>query len=171
MSITTLALIVLAPILVWRIYARIRGQMARQRSILSRHYTGILVFGALILVPASEAVTRPLSLGALAAGAAFGIALGVYGLRHTRFEQTDEGYYFTPNERLGIAAAMVLVARVLYIGLDIYINQGSGAPTPRFTDSPVSMWCAGLTGGYFCTYSVGLMRWRQRLGKAIRDMK
>jgi hypothetical protein len=151
MSLTTLALIILAPVLVWRIYARIKGQMARQRSILSRHYTGILVFAAMILVPVSEAMTRPLSLGALAAGAALGIALGFYGLRHTRFEQTEEGYYFTPNERLGIAAGMVLVARVLYIGLDIYINQGSGVPAPGFTDSPVSMWCVGLTGGYFCT--------------------
>jgi hypothetical protein len=171
MSLTTLALIILAPVLVWRIYARIKGQMARQRSILSRHYTGILVFAAMILVPVSEAMTRPLSLGALAAGAALGIALGFYGLRHTRFEQTEEGYYFTPNERLGIAAGMVLVARVLYIGLDIYINQGSGVPAPGFTDSPVSMWCVGLTGGYFCTYSAGLMLWRRRLDKTIREMK
>jgi hypothetical protein len=171
MSLTTLALIILAPVLVWRVYSRIKGQMARQRSILSRHYTGILVFAAMILVPVSEAMTRPLSLGALVAGCALGIALGVYGLRHTRFEQTEEGYYFTPNEKLGIAAAMVLVARVLYIGLDIYINKGSGAPTPGFTDSPLSMWCVGLTGGYFATYSAGLMLWRRRLDKAIREMK
>jgi hypothetical protein len=33
------------------------------------------------------------------------------------------------------------------------------------------MWCVGLTGGYFATYSAGLMLWRRRLDKAIREMK
>jgi hypothetical protein len=168
MSLTTLALIVLAPILVWRIYSRLKAQMARQRSIMSRHYTGVLVFFAMVVVPASEAVTRPLSIGALLAGTALGVALGVYGLRQTRFEETAEGYYFTPKERLGMAVAMVLVARVLYIGVDIYINKDSGAPTPRFTESPLSMWCVGLVGAYFGVYSAGLLRWRWRLDKAIR---
>jgi hypothetical protein len=30
------------------------------------------------------------------------------------------------------------------------------------------MWCVGLVGAYFCTYSAGLLRWRWRLDKAIR---
>ncbi|MFL6672181.1 MAG: hypothetical protein ACJ8LG_02680 [Massilia sp.] len=171
MSLTTLALIVLAPILVWRVYSRLKGQMARQRSILSRHYTGLLVFGAMVVVPLSEVMTRPFSLIALAGGTLIGIALGNFGLRHTRFEETEQGYFFTPNERLGIAMAMVLVARVLNIGVDIYINQGSNRPTPGFTDSPLSMLCVGLTCGYFGTYSAGLLRWRRRLDKAIREMK
>jgi hypothetical protein len=171
MSLTTLALIILAPVLVWRIYTRIKGQMARQRSILSRHYTGILVFIAMIVVPASEVMTKPLELGALAAGTGLGIALGVYGLRITRFEETPEGYFFKPNERLGIAAAMVLVARVLYVGVDLYLNQGSVRPTAGFTESLVGMWCVGLTGGYFATYSIGLLKWRRRLEKAARAME
>jgi hypothetical protein len=172
MSLTTLALIVLAPVLVWRIYARLKTQMARQRSILSRHYTGLLVFGAMVVVPLSEVLPgRPLSLAALAGGALLGIALANFGLKKTRFEETAEGYFFTPNARLGIAVAMVLVARILYIGLDIYINQGSGMRTPGFTDSPLSMLCVGLTGAYFGTYSAGLLRWRRRLEKAAREMK
>jgi hypothetical protein len=172
MSLTTLALIVLAPVLVWRVYSRLKSQMARQRSILSRHYTGLFVFVAMIVVPLSEVLAgRPLSLAALAGATLAGIALGTFGLKQTRFEETEEGYYFTPNARLGIAVAMVLVARILYIGVDIYINQGTAARAPGFTDSPVSMLCVGLTAGYFATYSAGLLRWRRRLDKAIRDMK
>jgi hypothetical protein len=169
MSLTTLALIVLAPILVWRIYARLKAQMARQRSILSRHYTGLLVFGAMVVVPLSEVLPgRPLSLAALAGGALLGIGLANFGLKKTRFEETAEGYYFTPNARLGIAVAMVLVARILNIGVDIYISQGSGMRAPGFTDSPLSMLCVGLTGAYFGTYSAGLLRWRRRLEKAAK---
>jgi hypothetical protein len=169
MSLTTLALIALLPLLVWRIYQRLKTRMTRQRSILSRHYTGLLVFAAIVLIPVTEMGERPFSLAALALGAIAGIALGSYGLRRSRFEDTAEGYFFTPPSRMGILVAMLLVARVLYLGIEIYMNQGSNQPNPRFSDSPVTMFCVGLTGAYFATFSAGLMRWRQRLRKAIEN--
>lgn len=167
MSLTTLALIFLVPLLVWRIYQRLKKQMVRQRSIMSRHYTGLLVFGALLLVPATELAGRPLSLAALAGGALGGIALGYYGLSRTRFEDTSEGYYFTPPTRMGILIAMLLVARVIYLGIEIYLNQGSNHPNPRFTDSPLTMFCLGVAAAYFATFSGALMRWRQKKRKEI----
>jgi hypothetical protein len=167
MSLTTLALIALVPVLVWRIYQRLKTQMARQRSIMSRHYTGLLVFGAMVLVPATELGDRPFSLAALAAGAIAGIGLGAYGLRRTRFEDTSEGYFFTPPMRMGILVAMPLVARVIYLGIEIYMNQGSNQPNPRFSDSPATMLSVGLAGAYFATFSASLMRWRQRLRKEV----
>ena len=140
--------------------------MQRQRSILTRHYTGIFVFVAMILVPASELLANPTALAALAAGTLGGIGYGIWGLKLTRFEETDEGYYFTPNARLGIVIAMLFTARVLYIGFELYANQGSTAPTPRFTDSPLTMLVVGLTGAYFGTYSIGVLRWRLKRQKA-----
>ena len=166
MNLTTIALLVLTPFLVWRVYSRLRTMMARQRSILSRHWTGVGVFLAMVLVPASELVSRPEGLAWLLAGTAGGIAYGVWGLRLTRFEDTDEGCYFTPNARLGILIAMLFTARILYIGFEMYANQGSNIPTPRFTDSPLTMLTVGLTGGYFGTFSAGLLRWRLKLKKA-----
>jgi len=171
MTLTTLALIVLVPLLVWRIHSRLKHQMARQRSIMSRHYTGLFVFAALILVPGSELGDRPFQLAALAAGAIAGIALGTYGLRRTRFEDTPEGYFFTPPSRMGILVAMLLVARVIYLGIEIYMNQGSSRPNPRFTDSPVTMLCLGMTAAYFATFSANLMRWRQRKRKEIGNVE
>lgn len=165
MSITTLALIVLLPVLVWRVYQRLKAQMTRQRSIMSRHYTGLLVFGAMLLVPAAGMGDRPLSLAALALGAVAGIALGIYGLRRTRFEDTAEGYYFTPPMRMGVLVGMLLVARVIYLGIEVYMNQGSNQPNPRFSDSPLTMYCLGMTAAYFATFSANLMRWRLRLRK------
>ena len=163
---TTIALLVLTPILVWRVYARLKTQMQRQRSILARHYTGIFVFLAMIAVPASELLGNLVSLGALAVGVAGGIGYGAWGLKLTRFDETDEGYFFTPNARLGILVAMLFAARVLYIGFELYANQGSTAPTPRFTDSPLTMLVVGLTGAYFATYSTGILRWRLKRQKA-----
>ena len=166
MNLTTLALLVLTPLLVWRVYSRLKTMMARQRSIMTRHWTGLGVFLAMLLVPASELVARPVTLGWLALGAAAGIAYGLWGLRLTRFEQTSEGCYFTPNARLGILIAMLFTARILYIGFDMYANQGSNAPTPPFTDSLLTLLAVGITGGYFGTLSAGLLRWRLKLKKA-----
>ena len=165
MNLTTLALLVLTPFLVWRVYSRLKTMMARQRSIMSRHWTGLGVFLAMVLVPASELVSRPAMLGWLVLGTAAGIGYGVWGLRLTRFEDTDEGYYFTPNARLGILIAMLFTARILYIGFEMYANQGSNAPTPRFTDSLVTMLAVGVTAGYFGTFSAGVLRWRLKLKK------
>ena len=169
MSLTTLALIALLPLLIWRIHSRLKHQMTRQRSIMSRHYTGLFVFVVMILIPASELGDRPFQLAALAAGAIGGIALGSYGLRRTRFEDTPDGYFFTPPSRMGILVAMVLVARVVYLGIEIYMNQGSNRPNPRFTDSPITMLCLGLTAAYFATFSAARMRGRQRMRKEIGD--
>src|SRR4051812_16034802 len=119
MSLYTLALIALVPILVWRIYSRIKKQMARQRSILSRHYTGLLVFGGMLVVPLPDLGNNPFALAAMAAGAIGGIVLGQYGLRKTRFEDTPEGYFVTPPMRMGVLVAMLLVARVVYLGIEI----------------------------------------------------
>jgi hypothetical protein len=167
MSLTTLALVFLVPFLVWRIYQRLKSQMLRQRSIMSRHYTGLLVFGAMLLVPVAELADRPLTLAVLALGAIAGIGLATQGLRRTRFEDTPEGYFFAPPMRMGILVGMLLVARVIYLGIEIYMNQGSNQPYPRFSDSPVTMFCLGLTAAYFATFSASLMRWRQRLRKAV----
>lgn len=169
LTITTLALLVLTPILAWRIYRRVKGQMQRQRSTVSRHYTGLLVFGAMILVPMSQLFNAPYNLAALAVGAAFGIGYGFWGLKLTRFEDGEQGYWFTPNARLGIVMAMLLVARLLYLGVEIYANQGSGKPVQNVTESPLTMLCIGLTAGYFGCYSAGLLRWRRKLRRQLQQ--
>lgn len=169
MNLTTLALLVLTPFLVWRVYSRLKTMMARQRSIMSRHWTGLGVFLAMVLVSGSEQVSHPPMLGWLVLGTAAGIAYGIWGLRLTRFEQTDEGCYFTPNARLGILIAMLFTARVLYVGFEMYANQGTNMPTPHFTDSLVTMLAVGVTGGYFGTFSAGVLRWRLKLKKAAAE--
>jgi hypothetical protein len=169
MNLTTIALLVLTPLLVWRVYSRLKELMVRRRSVIARHWTTLAVFVAMLLVPASELAARPADLAWLALGAAGGIGYGLWGLRLTRLEQTEQGCYFTPNARLGIAIAMLFVARILYVGFEMYANQGSDAPTPKFTDSPLSLLAVGLMAGYFGLYTAGLLRWRYRLKKAARE--
>ncbi|WP_426103528.1 hypothetical protein [Massilia sp. TSP1-1-2] len=167
LSVYTLALLALAPLLVWRIYSRVKGMMKRQRSVMQRHYTGAGVFTAIAAVTASQVAPDLALLGWLAVGVGGGIAYGVWGLKLTRFEAVQDGYFFTPNARLGLVIAMLFVACVLFIGFEIYANDGSGQPTPRVTDYVFFLPCLGLMLGYFGTYSAGMLRWRWRLRKAV----
>lgn len=167
MDIWTIALLVLTPVLVWRIYSRLKAVLGRQRSIMQKHYTGALVFCGMALIPASQFFGEPAMLGWLAIGVAMGIGYGIWGLKLTRFETIKKGYFFTPNMRLGMVIAMLFVASLLYIGFEIYANQGRGLPTPRLTDYPFFLPCLGLVAGYFGTYSIGLLRWRNKLRKAL----
>ena len=50
------------------------------------------------------------------------------------------------------------------------VIKGSNLPNPRLTDSPVTMYCLGLTGAYFAAYSFGLMRWRRQKRQEIGTM-
>ncbi len=167
LSVYTIALLVLAPLLVWRIYSRVKGMMKRQRSVMQRHYTGALAFTALVLVSGSQLTELPGALGWLVVGTLGGIGYGVWGLKLTRFETVKEGYFFTPHARLGLIVAMLFVAAVLYVGFEIYANEGKGLATPKVTDYIFFMPCMGLMAGYFGTYSVGLLRWRWKLRKAV----
>ena len=74
MNIQTIALLILVPLLMWRVYARLKRMMARQQSVMSRHWTGLAVFTAMVLVPGSELLAQPASLGWLAVGTAAGYA-------------------------------------------------------------------------------------------------
>jgi hypothetical protein len=169
LSIPTIALLLLAPVAVWRIYSRIKTQMMRQRSIMQRHYTGLGAFSAMALVAAAQLASRPAMLGWLLAGVAGGIAYGIWGLKLTGFESTREGCFFTPNRRLGLVIAMQFVALLMYIAFSIYANQGSGNQTPNAGDFPFSAPSLGLVAGYFATYSAGLLKWRFKLRKEINE--
>lgn len=160
MNLYTLALLVLTPLLVWRIYSRLKQMVVRQRSIIARHWTGLAMFTALVLIVGSEVRHSAELLGWLAVGVAGGIGYGIWGLRLSRLEATEQGAYFTPHPRLGIIAAMLVAARVLYVGFEIYVDQQAGLPMQRFTDAPLTVLALSFAGAYYASYNAGLLRWR-----------
>ena len=165
METTTLALLVLIPLLVWRIYSRLKRMMGRQPSQLWRHWAAAVLLPALLAALAVAVATKGdvLALSCLGAGALAGAWLGVWGLKLTRFENTDKGYFYTPNLRLGMLVAMLFVARVLYRGMELYMNTRVAVPVPQadFTQSPLTLLTFGLLAGYYAAYAWGLLRWRR----------
>lgn len=164
METTTLALLCLVPLLVWRIYSRLKKLVARQKSQLWRHRLVAFGFPVLIVFLATTTRFDILPLSSLGAGVLAGGWLGVLGIRLTRFEQIGKDYFFTQHRYLGLAITMLFIARLLYRGMEIYLNTRLDVPLPPppFGQSPLTMAAYGLVTGYYATYAWGLLRWRQR---------
>ena len=162
-GLTTAAIVVL---IVWRLYARIRRVIGRQRLHPRRPWITLTVLPLiLILLSVSSGAQPPLEL-ALWGGVLLGLALGVLGLRLTRFEASAAGLFYTPSAHLGIALSALLVCRIAYRFITGGI-PGADAPTsaaPALT--PLTLLLVGTLAGYYCTYALGLLRWQARLRRA-----
>ncbi len=115
-------------------------------------------------------MARPSSTLALAAGSAVGAALGTYGLRLTKFEQTVSGLFYTPNAHLGIALSLLLLGRIAYRASQVYLSAVPPAATGAdFVHSALTLLIFGTLAGYYVTYAIGLLRWRGRVTAATAD--
>jgi hypothetical protein len=170
---STITLLVVAPLLIWRLYSRIRRMVGRQRLSRVRPWITVILFPLLVLLLTSAAYVRPERLLWLAGGLASGAVLAVYGLRRTQFEATSQGLFYTPHAHLGIALSLLLVGRILYRLIQVYY-LGSMAPsgTSDFARSPATLAVFGILAGYYIAYAVGLLRWRHReIGAKGREAK
>jgi hypothetical protein len=166
---STLTILALTPLIAWRIYVRIRRMVGRQRVSRIRLWITLILFPLLLALLSMSAYAHWERLGWLAAGLAAGAGLGVFGLKHTRFEPTREGLYYTPNAHLGIALSLLFVGRIGWRLVQLFVH---GLPQPGqpddFTTSPLTLSIVGLLFGYYISYAAGLMRWRFAVLRAKR---
>jgi hypothetical protein len=161
---SSMVIVAVVPFIVWRVYSRYRRLVGRQRSKPWRHWVSVVFFPLLLLALSLPLYLHPIALAALVGGIVVGSALGVFGLKHTRFEVTCEGYFFTPNSRIGIALLSLMVARIVYRFYEISTLTGGpgAAQTPDFARSPLTLAIIGMVASYYTVYGIGLLRWRAR---------
>ena len=165
--------IAIAALIAWRFYSRVRRMVGRQRLTEVRPWITVTLFPLLTAGLLLGSFARPhpqtaqiaqITLLALLGGVAVGVCLGIYGLRLTRFEQTPEGLFYTPSAHLGIGLSAVLLLRIGYRMLQVYVSSGgSSGPPPGYTQSPLTLVIFGALAGYYVTYAIGLLRWRKRV--------
>ena len=167
---STITLLVLLPLVAWRVYARFRRMVGRQRLSRIRPWITLAIFPlviALLGVAAHEHLDR---LFWLAGGLGLGALLGTFGLRKTRFEPTPEGLFYTPNAHLGIALSLLFVGRLVYRLFEVYlIAPGMPNGVDDFARSPLTLAVFGLLAGYYIRYAIGLVRWRFGVLRAKRE--
>lgn len=154
----------IVPLVLWRVYARIKRLVTRQRSVAWRHWLGLGLFGFVIAVMALVSLSRPLGLAALAAGVGAGAGLAVAALQRTRFELEDGVLHYTPHAHIGLAVSLVFIGRLCWRMLEVYQLHGAPQPPQNPGDSPLTMLTFGIMAGYYTLYAAGVLRWRRAHG-------
>ena len=159
-----LIVIAVAALVVWRIYARIRRMVGRQRLGRVRPWITVTVFPLIFALLMLRGLANPVTGIAALAGALVGIGLGVLGTRLTKFEVTPAGLFYTPNAHLGIALSLLLVLRLGYRFVMLQASSGHADPqATQIGSSPLTMAIFGTLAGYYVTYAIGLLRWRAQV--------
>jgi hypothetical protein len=157
---------VLIPLVLWRVYSRIKRLTTRQRSKVWRHRTTLVFFPLLVLSLAAVALqTSPIALAGLAAGLPVGLVLARIATSRTKFEQAGGEYYFTPDAPIGMLVALLFLGRMGYRAYEYYA-LGSFAHH-EFVTSPATLFIFGILAGYYMTFAAGLLAWRKRTAAAL----
>lgn len=158
---STYVVAAIVALVAWRIYRRFKRAAGRQRLSRVRGPLTLLLYGFLIAVLALVNLRHPLHLAAFVAALGVGGALAHYALRRTTFEPTPTGLYYTPYAPIGIAVALLFVARLAWRAVEVYMIGGQ---VPRdateFARSPLTLVAFGVMAGYYAAYMAGLVRWR-----------
>jgi hypothetical protein len=166
----TLAYLAIGSLVAWRVYARFRRMIGRQRLSKYRAPITLGIFSALVVLVAVASLRHPDRLLWLLLALSCGAGLGFFGLTRTRFEAIPgQGLFYTPNAHLGIALSLLFVARIAYRLYEVYvIDPNVPRNATEFAQSPLTLLAFGLLAGYYLSYAVGLARWRARVFRAKR---
>jgi hypothetical protein len=153
--------IAVVPLVLWRVYSRVRRLTTRQRSKVWRHRTTLGFFPLLLLVLGYLAVkTNPVALAGMAAGLVAGALLGRAAIARTQFEQQGEEFYFKPFAPIGIVMAALVIGRMGWRAYEFYAMGASDHH--QFLASPLTLLIFGTLAGYYVSFALGLLAWRSR---------
>lgn len=153
--------ILIAALIGLRVYMRMRRSFGRQRVQPRRMTVRIAIFAILSVLLVILTRGNVVMLAALLGGGGCGAALGHLGLRHTRFESTPEGRFYTPHTYIGVTLTVLFLARIAY---DFLVVYHGAPPSPEDgqaglpPESPLTLAVSGAFIAYYLTYYVGILR-------------
>jgi hypothetical protein len=171
----------IAVLVVFAVYRRLRRSFGRQ-PLRPRRMTVRMVLLTVVGCALTPLAFRSAQfLSAELAGAALGVALGLWGAERTRFLMSGDRLYYVPHTYTGIAVSLLFLGRLAFRLVQIYwgthpsnggyANSVPGAdPAQAFTAAPMvrSPLTVGLLfvliGYYLCYY--GLVLWKSKHLKA-----
>jgi hypothetical protein len=158
--------VLIAALVAWGIVRRLRRSFGRQPVQPARIWVRVGILTLVGGLVAATSVTRGAQmLEALVAGLACGALLAYVGLRHTRFEVTPEGRFYTPHTYIGLAVTLLFLGRLVYRFLHLpngangYGSDPNAAVAYQRTPLTVGIFAA-LVGYYVLFYAGVLLRTR-----------
>lgn len=162
--------LVLIPVMALIVWRRVRSQFGPQPIRRKKMVFRIVVFAVLGGFFASVVMHDMRLLGGLGGGMLAGAALGLFGLRLSRFQLDPiKGDCYVPNPYIGALVTVLFLARLLwrFAMLSPQLRDPTGATPPihgpDIGQSPLTMALFGVVVGYYICYFAGLLIHHQRL--------
>ncbi len=161
-----ITLVVTIALVGFAIYRRVRRTIGRQPFQPRRMQTRMIVLGIVGAIALAFSIRNIEVAGAMLAGLVGGAALGIFGLRHTKFETTPQGQFYTPHTYIGLFVTLLFLGRLAYRFLIVMPAMQAAAhvnenPYASFQKSPLTMAIFGIVIGYYVAY----------YGAVIREMR
>ncbi len=156
-------------IVAFGIYRRVRRNIGRQPLIARRQIFRMVIFTLICGLLAFLHPLQPVAEAYMGSGFLVGVVVGWFALRHTEFEATPQGYFYTPHLYIGIAVTALFVGRILYRVALLYGMTGAGSaatPVPASDGNPLTLGILFLTASYYIVYCTGLLRWLRKAQQA-----
>ena len=147
--------IVFCGLVAWGIYRRLRRNIGRQKLRPVRITISIVIFSVASALLLFLSLGIPKLMLGIGGGLALGLPLGFVGLRLTRFETTEEGHFYTPNTKIGVALSLLFLGRLAYRFWALRSTNGAPHTPPPF-QSALTYFLFGLIAGYYIVYYLGL---------------
>lgn len=148
---------IIVSLVAWRIYMRVRRNIGRQPLRPGRLKASIGIFSVATLAFAVISLRHLPALGALLGALALSVPLALYGLKLTRFEDTPQGRFYTPNTAIGLGVSALFLGRIAYRFLVFNAADFQAPVTPAPFQSPLTYFLFGLSAGYFIAYQTGVL--------------
>ncbi len=155
-------------IVAFGVYRRVRRTIGRQTLTAARQYVRMAIFTVLCVGLAFAQPLHPAGVAYVASGLIVGAFVGWFALRHTEFEATPQGYFYTPHLYIGLAVTALFIGRVLYRMVLLYdaANRADPGMNQNPASSPLTLGILFLTASYYIVYCTGLLRWLRRARQA-----
>jgi len=160
-------------LIIWMIYRRTKRTIGFQRLVTRRLKLRIGVFSLIGLIILGFGFVHPIHFIAYAIGLAAGIALGLTAIRHTRFEQRPDGWYYRTHLWVEIAVLVLFLGRVAYRVVFIALTASSAsnpaamnpADPSQFTKDPLTAGVFFVIVSYYVLFFGYLLREEAKLEK------
>ncbi len=169
--------LIMLPIMAWVIWRRVSRSFGRQPIKRKTMIARIAIFAVIGVLLALAGLQKIELAEGLFGGVMLGAALGILGVRLTRFEVDPvRGDCYVPNPWIGAFLTVLLLGRLAYRFIVAYLpqmqqahaaaNNDAQAWSAGYTSSPLTMLVIGLLIGYYILYFTGLLIHHRRFQRA-----
>jgi hypothetical protein len=154
--------LLLGAVIAFAIYRRVRRNIGRQLLSPMRLKWRIGLFAVIGTLVLSVSARDSALCASMAAGIVGGVALGWFGLKHTQFEATPQGRWYTPHTYIGAFVSALFLGRVAYRFTVLYSTSqavtADSDPFAAYQKSPLTLAIFGVLVGYYVFYYSGVLR-------------